>query len=180
MTRLNTAIAISLLLLATGCALEPKPYSPAKVTPLQDPLPGKAIVYLLRAPYDSAEVAVFVGGATVATISPAMYTAISLPPGRHVFTTRTASILGIGGEVAPSFHVDLEENQRRFLNLSGANTKAPALVGALPLPGGGGVPLVLPVQSTAPGSRTWKEVSELDAQGLMSISAPSLPERDAL
>lgn len=178
--RLRTAIALVLVLAAAGCAVEPKPYSPPKETPLQDPPPGKAIVYLLRAPYDSAEITVFVGAAKVATIPPGKYTAIALPPGRHVFITRAASIFGVGGEIAPSFHLNVRENQRRFLNISGSTTKTPALVGALPMPSGGGIPLVMPVQSTAPGSRSWKEVSELDAQGLMSISTPSLPERDAL
>lgn len=180
MTRVYTAIAALLLVAATGCALEPKPYSSPKDTPLQDPPPGKAIVYLLRAPYDSADIGVFVGGIKVATIPSGKYTAIALPPGRHVFTTRAVSIFGVGQEIAPTFSVDVQENQRRFLSISGATTKAPELVGALPMPGGGAVPLIQSVQSTAPGSRTWKEVPELDAQGLMSISTPSLPERDAL
>lgn len=51
------------------------------------------------------------------------------------------------------------------------------LAGFTPLSGGGGVPLFMPQTDTAPGTRSWQEVAELDAQSFMSISRLDLSER---
>lgn len=173
LTRLAPALLLYALL--SGCASQLASYEQPKDTPLQDPPPGKAIVYLLRAPHDSAHIAVFIGERKVASLAPERYTAVALSPGQYVLVTRSASAIAGEHLIAPEFRIHVEENQRRFLGISGATTKRPAFAGMV-----GSVPLLIDVQGTASGTRSWKELAEIDAQGFMSISKPSLPERDAL
>lgn len=168
------------VLAVAGCVVAPKPYEPPIDLPLQDPPAGQAIVYLLRAPYDSSTVVVAVNGKVVAVLPSSTYTAVVVPSGRNILATNVRSPFGIGGEGAPAFQFDIQPNERRFFNLSGVTAKTPAVVGVMPVPGIGVLPLVMPMQGTAAGTKTWKEVAELDAQGLMSISSLVLPGKDAL
>jgi len=172
-------LSLSIAVVLTSCAHEPRPYSPPKDIPLQDAPPGKAVVYLLRAPYDSLSIDISVANQKLAILGPSTYTAVALPPGTHSLVTKATSVFSAGGNVAPNFELTLKANERRFLNISGQTGKSPAVVGILPL-AGGAIPLLLPEQNTANGSRSWKEVSEIDAQGLMSISKTVLPEPGAL
>jgi hypothetical protein len=160
------ALLLALSLFAAACATEPRPYVAPVDKPLQDPLPGQAIVYLLRAPHDSLRVQVSSAEQRLAVLAQSTYTAVSLQPGRHLLRTH-AWLLAAGAEVAPPLELDVQPNTRRFFNLSGATVRFVY-----------GVPL--PQVDTAPGSRSWKEVSELDAQGLMSITRVTLPDQGAL
>jgi hypothetical protein len=163
-----------------ACAVAPKPYDPPVDLPLQDPPAGQAIVYLLRAPYDSSTVVVAVNGKVLAVLPGSTYTAVVVPSGRNILVTTVRSLFGTNEEEAPAFPFDIKPNERRFFNLSGLTAKTPVVVGVLPLPGIGFRPLIVPMQGTASGTKTWKEVAELDAQGLISISSLVLPEKDAL
>ncbi|WP_164963014.1 hypothetical protein [Rubrivivax sp. JA1026] len=148
-----------------SCATEFKPHVPPVDLPLQDAPPGQALVYLLRAPHDSKLVRVVEGDRHLATLDSGTCTVISLPPGHHLL--RTVAGLPVFGEMAPPLAVKLAPGSRRFFALSGASTR---FVLGLPLP----------ELETAPGSRRWTEVTELDAQGLMSIGRLVMPEAGAL
>jgi hypothetical protein len=160
--------------LLAGCAAD-RPDERHDDTPLQDPLPGQAIVYLLRAPHDGARVEVAVNGRRAATLPPGTYTAITLAPGRHAIVTSTTDG---ARQVAPPLQVDIAAGTRRFFNLSGVTSEAVTLQGVLALDRSA-IPLLEPSLTTRAG-RSWKEVTELDAQGLMSIARPVLPEQGAL
>ncbi len=171
---------VVVITLVAGCAVPPKPYEPPVDIRLQDPPQDQAIVYLLRALYDGIEIAVHVGADRVAILPPSTYTAIVLKPGPHVLTTRTSSLFGEGAFLAPPFNLQLKANERRFLNISGITRKEAQFTGVIPMPGGTMMPIVTATQATAAASRTWKEVTELDAQGLMSIAKLVMPEKGAL
>ena len=155
-----------------SCSFTSKPYSytPPIDKVLQDPLPGQAIAYFLRAPHDEIDLEVFAADKKVAVLREGTYSAISLAPGTHVITVRETSIFGTGPEVAPAFQIIAKSGERRFFNISGAIRRTLSIYGGIPIAGTGIVA----------NSRGWKEVSELDAQGLMSISRLVLPERGAL
>lgn len=175
MKRLSAiAVCLSLVFLA-GCSA-PMPYVAPVDIRLQDPPPGKAVVYLVRAPHDPSRVAVFSAAAKLATLPPESYTAIVLTPGKHLLITRNAAVFGAQSELAPPYEVQVGADERRFLNLSGLTASGPVFTGAFI----SGIPLFLPQQGTKSGTLTWKEVTELDAQGLMSIAKPVLPEEGAL
>ena len=178
MLSLRCLAASLTLLAAVGCSA-PRAYSPPVDIPLQDPPPGKAIVYLVRAPYDSSLIAVFSGSAKLVTLPAETYTAVVLAPGSHVLTTRGAGVLSAGSEVAPPYRLQTKADERRFLNISGATSTVPVFTGVLPV-SGAMIPLFMPQPGTSSGSLAWKEVTELDAQGLMSIANPVLPEKGAL
>jgi hypothetical protein len=168
LSRLVAGVALAL----SGCARDLKPYVRPVDVVLQDPLPGQALVYLLRSPYDASEVSVFLGERRMAVLPASSYSVITLAPGRHRLLTRHAGLFG-GDIAASSLEIDAKPDQRRFFSLSGRQGKALAIAGVLP----GGVPLLLNEHSTENGTRSWKECTELDAQGLMSIARLVLPER---
>lgn len=173
------ALPLLLCALVIGCATVPRPYMAPVDKLLQDPLPGQALIYLLRAPYDDQQLCVTLSGTKVAVLPGASYTAVSAQPGTHVLRTQSSGLLSCGSEAAHPFELSLKVDERIFLNVSGVTAKTVGITGIIPLPGGAGIPLLLPQTSTAAGTRTWKKVTELDAQGLMSISHLVMPERNA-
>jgi hypothetical protein len=163
-----------------GCSTPPsKPYVPPADKPLQDPLPGQALIYLLRAPYDPSQLEVSLSDKVIAILPQSTYTAVSLPPGDYVLQTKSSAMFASGVPAAEPFKFVVKPNERRFFNISGATAMSPGVVAVLPVRGGGVVPLVLRHLGTEPAGRSWKEVTELDAQGLMSIARLVLPERNA-
>jgi len=153
-----------------GCSMSSKPYSPPIDQTLQQPPPGQAIVYLLRAPYDEIDIEVYVANKKVAKLREGTYTAISLAPGAHEIATKTISTFGIESEAAPPFQIVLKAGERRFFNISGSMARTLGIYGGVPIAGA----------QVKAKSRNWKEVTELDAQGLMSIARLVLPEHGAL
>lgn len=171
------AVVLSALV---GCTSTPKPVAPPVDLPLQDPPPGRAIVYLLRAPYDDLAIDVSVGTRTLAKLPASTYTAVVLPPGKYTLITRVDTMLWPSRVAAPPFHLELQADERRFVSLSGHTAKQLGLSGMIFVPGAGMVPLLSSDTGTAPGTRAWKEVSEIDAQGLMSIARVVLPPAESL
>jgi hypothetical protein len=158
-----------------GCVVAPRPYSPPIDIPLQEPPPGMAIVYLLRAPYDKTGISVSIGQRKVAELPESSYTAISLPPGSHVLSTQSSALFGGSTEVAPPVELVVQKGERRFLNISGTTQVGTSLAGVV-----GVVPIFIRGQATVAGTHSWKEVTEIDAQGLMSIAKAVLPAQGAL
>lgn len=169
-----------ILLLATavilgGCAT-PKNFDPKDlppVVPLQDAPPGKAIVYLLRAPHDKSTLPVFFDAKKVAVLGPATYTVTVVAPGSYQIAS---SPMG-RSESMPASSLTVKAGERRFLYVS-APTSRSFNTSFMFLPNVGVVPLVVPTYGPA-GAKTWKECSELDAQGFISISRPVQPEPGA-
>lgn len=157
-----------------GCASgDFKPPTFAPDIPLQDAPPGKSVVYLIRAPHDRATLPVYVGTRKVAVLPPSTYTVAVLQPGTH----RIAASANAGPD-APASALTVSAGERRFLYVSAPTARSFELnfIGA----GRAGIiPLALPTQVAA-GAHTWKECSELDAQGLMSIGKLVLPEPGVL
>jgi len=141
--------------------------------PLQDPLPGKAIIYLLRVPNDDVHLEVLLDGAPVANLPPDKYTVISAAAGAYLLSGTTSK------EVLPSTALVLKDGERRFFYVSGANANSLG-VSTTFLPLFGALAGLLARTGTVDGSRSWKECVELDARGFMSVSSLVLPKRDAL
>jgi len=174
------ATAAVLLLLTQGCATPvAKPFVPPVVVdlPLQDPPPGMAVVYLLRSPYDSSSVSVHMQGRNLAVLPPSSYTVVVLQPGQHVLETRVSGPQSDTETVAAPFKITVMAEERRFVNLSGRQSTSSNLSLFF---AGGGLPVPVHAQTTTYDTRSWKEVTELDAQGLMSIAKMVLPEPGAL
>ena len=143
---------------------------------LQDPLPGQALVYLLRTPYDALELKIQVNGKTVAVLPPESYTAVSLAPGQYELSTTSSSVFSSDAPVTTPLSIALQPDQRVFYAIAGTTEKSIGLAGFVPIRGGV-IPLLVQQNSTAKNSRSWKEYSELDARGLITISKLALPER---
>lgn len=156
--------------LVAGCESNKfKPLHFAQDVVLQDPPPGKAIVYLLRAPHDNATVDVYLGQKKLAVLPPSTYTVVSVDPGIY----EIASEPGGGTEAGPISLLTVQAGERRFIY-----TSIPNSIGVtVDLFFGGPVgviPIVIP-RRFAVGARTWSECRELDAQGLISLSKLVLP-----
>lgn len=182
--------AQSVVLFALLCGCASKPLNAPPSTVLQDPLPGLAIVYILRVPHDSAAVEVSLNDVSIARLPAETYTAISLRPGTYKMST-----LDLSGEKSavrgegPVFSVFA--NERRFLYTSVPTTEMErpedagslALIfirhGAIPLPISASSQTHVPA-TIHRGPRAWYECSELDAQGLMSIGHVVMPDRQLL
>jgi hypothetical protein len=162
-----------------GCSAPPmRPLEFAPLVRLQDPLPGRAIVYLIRAPHDGAEIAVRASETLLAVLPRGTYTAISLPPGIYRIsstTLSTSTLLGSAESSAP-LELAVSADQRRFFYLSQPRSTSDSLT---LLPIGGGVLPALSHTSAPSGPRSWKEATEREAQDLMTISKLALPEKNA-
>ena len=179
MSRLIASGVLATVILIQGCAAGSKPYVAPLDVNLQDPLPGTAVIYVIRAPYDTSELSIYEGNRKLATLPSSTYTAITLQPGKHVLITHSPSIFFSELELAPKYELALQAEERKFLYISGENSTSPTLTALLPI-SGTIMPLILPTKDTSAGTRSWKEINELDAQGLMSIAKPVLPEKGAL
>jgi len=172
------ALLFSLCAALVGCASrEFKPLEFAPPVRLQDPLPGLAIVYLLRAPHDSVSVDVALNSTPVARLPAETYTAVSLQPGTYTITTAESSEVKASGPGADPV-LTVSAGERRFLYTS-VPTRSTESLGVAFAGKGGAIPLLLPVTIRV-GQRTWHECNEIDAQGLMSIGKLVAPGRQLL
>ena len=171
MKRRHFATALSSLL---GACASPE-FKPLVFPPdvvLQDPPPGTAVVYLLRAPHDRETVTVYFGQQAMATLPPSTYAVVVVAPGAHEIRSSKPDP---AGEPAPAV-LTLGAGERRFLYTS-VPTRAGTTVAFIPGGPIGVIPLLVPGTVRA-GARTWNECSALDAQGLMSTARPVVPARE--
>jgi hypothetical protein len=174
MQRRTITIFLSSLVL-TGCAsteFEPLTFAPDVM--LQDPLPGMAIVYLIRAPHDNAAISVYFNSSKMALLPPNSYTVVSIQPG--TYQVASAAPGTSASTTGSSSVLTVKAGERRFLYTS-VHTRSSASFIFIPS-ASGVIPLVLPT-ITGSGARTWNECNELDAQGLMSSAKPVPPEPGA-
>ena len=165
-------------LLVTGCAVsinQRPPIEPLAASALQDPLAGQAVVYLIRAPHDRAEVSFRLGDAKKVVLPPATYAVVHLPPSIYRITSTAISDREGAEPQAAEAVLNLVAGQRRFFYTSRASITSSSLE-LIPIGGGGFVPL-FGRQSQVAGQRFWRECSELDALGMLSIAVPVAIER---
>jgi hypothetical protein len=157
-----------------GCAVGQAPYAPPAEVPLQDAPPGQALLYLIRIPDDRITVEVKINGARAAVMPPSTYTAVVLDPGTHTISTEHTAAPEGAREVAPRLTVHAKAGERGFAYLTGS-TDSGGGIGVLWI--GRSPVLTVPAsRRQIVGSREWKQASEFDAQGLMSIAKAVLPQ----
>ncbi len=155
---------ICLSVVISSCAVDyPRPESII----LQQPKPGESLVYFLRAPHDSGSLAIEVNGKRVAKLPPGTYVVLSLNPGNYRFVTTSGGLFS-NEEIARPLDISLEENERKFFHVSGVGEKRLTLTGLMRIKGGGVVPLL--GNESVISNREWKECTELDARGFITIS----------
>lgn len=169
-------IVFSAVCMLAGCAT-PKEYVQPTPTPLQDPLPGQALVYLLRSPYDDATVQLELNGVKVAELPALRYTAIQMPPGTHALTSQaTGRWNGVGLEELSPFSLTVQADTRYFVYLPAPERKLHKSVMIVPGPA-----LVHIEKMLDRGAdRQWELTTERDAQWFMFYAKPMLPEKGAL
>jgi len=171
MLRRSLLVASTTFLVACASG-EFKPLSFPPNVVLQDAPAGMAIVYLIRAPYDAATLPVYFNGQKLAVLPSMSYTAVVVQPGAYAI----ASGPNGGTPEAPASTLTVNAGERRYLYVSAPTDRSSTFMA---IPGKAGIiPLLLPSYAAA-GARTWKECSELDAQGLMSLGRLVLPEPGA-
>jgi hypothetical protein len=168
-----TRATLILAALLTACTTYDRPLVMPAPIPLQDPLPGGAVVYLFTGPYDGGDYIISSGNHVLAKLSPGSYTVLFLNAGVHVISTKSYGLFSAGEEAAPPLRIDAQKGQRLFFNISGLQSSSLNLLAGAKgtLIYGGTYPV------TVNGTRTWKPCSELDAQGLMSILKLEMPEK---
>ncbi|MBL0251412.1 MAG: hypothetical protein KBA62_01775 [Polaromonas sp.] len=172
-------VLISLVL--AGC-VTPRDFKPEDLPHLQklvDPPAGKAVVYLLRAPHDNVRMDVYFGEKKVAHLPRSTYSILVVDPRSYLLASSPSG----QSDYAPASLLTVQTGERRFLYVSARTGKVSdpidqtiRQVGSL----GGVIPLPPPIAYGASGARIWKECTELDAQGFMSISQqvpPLEPDR---
>jgi hypothetical protein len=165
-------LLLSLSMLVTACADNKPPsyFKPPPPLALQDPLPGQALLYLLRAPHDQDSFSIKIQDKKPFVLGPSSYTVLSFPPGEYTMTGAVDSIFGGSKPAFVPAQFRLIEGQRLFLYVSGVNDSSFFLNSLVPF-GRGGVLVDGGIRtSTVASTRSWKECSELDAQGFMSTS----------
>ena len=169
---------LSPLMLVSACADNKPPsyYKPPPPLALRDPLPGQAILYLLRAPHDQDVFSIQIQDKQPFVLAPESYTVLSFSPGEYTMTGTVGSMFGGPKPAFTPAQFRLVEGQRAFLYVSGVNDTSFFLNSIVPL-GRGGLLVDGGIRpSTVAGSRSWKECSELDAQGFMSASTLKIVE----
>lgn len=164
---MNRRLVFATIALAlSGCSSTRfEPLTPPADVRLQDPLPGQAIAYLMRAPHDPGEVTVYLGDRQVAVLPAETYTAVSVAPGRYVLK---GVVAGPAQASDSGLTVTFQAGERRFFYTA---VPSDSHVGLTLLPG---AVTFLP-KSSPVGPRAWQECREVDAQGLMSIGRLVLP-----
>jgi hypothetical protein len=177
MTPLHTRLLLAALVLMGGCAAKQEFVPPTKAN-LQDPVPGTALIYLLRSPYDDEDLSVFVDSVKAAFLPAGRYTALSLAPGHHTVVTVFSNARH--REQIPPFDFEANRDQRYFLNLPAPERKTEkGLIAVLPVPGA-----VVPVmgqrviETGAP--RSWVQLREDESHWFIFYAKPIAPEPNAL
>ena len=172
------SVLVALSACVAGCAINPPAsyYQPPPLIPIQDPLPGHGIVYLLRAPHDPETLAIQLNTQQPFRLEPSTYTVLVLKPGDYAMRGTEGGLFGRTKEAFAPVSFRIHDGQRAFLYVSGITDTSVFINSIVPLSKGaffvdGGLR-----PSTAFGTRSWKECSELDAQGFMSASKLKLIE----
>jgi hypothetical protein len=176
MLRRSTLAILAVFVTACADNKPPSYYKPGPLVPLQDPLPGLAMVYLFRAPHDLDAFHMEIDQKPPFVLKPGSYTVLSFAPGEFGMRGYAVSRFGTKSPAFQPTLLRLREGQRIFLYVSGENDSSFLLKSIVPI-GRGGVLVDGGIRtSTVAGTRSWKECNEIDAQGFISISKLQLIE----
>ena len=155
--------SIWLLLIALGgCAVDRGPVQFRDPIPLITPETGKAVLYLLRVPREPFELVVHLDGQRTAALPKESFTAIALKPGTH-------DLLAVHPNPAvqsTTAKIAVSAGERRFF-YSAIPTRGSVGMAVIPIG-----PMIVPIvtsSQTAVGARRWTEMTEFDAQGMLSV-----------
>jgi hypothetical protein len=173
-TKMIRRTLAGILLIASACTWANPPATPSAPQPtevqLQDPMPGQALLYLVRISGDTETVTVLVDGAKVATLPQNSYTAISVAPGTRRLTASTP-----GGQERVT-ELMAQADERRFFYLlapfsrpTGDFSLMFGLLGAI-------VQETINRPVAASGNRIWTETQEPEAKGMMAGTTLALPD----
>jgi hypothetical protein len=157
-------------MILVGCAsglstpLPPSRFPSPEQVQLQEPLSGQAVVYLIRAPHDSASLRLSLNGKVVALLPPDTHTALPLLPGSHILSTASDTFLKSESVAAPPLAVNVSAGDRRFFYIAGTHSA--------PMQG-----LFRAGMDTDRGSRSWREATEAEARALIATTSLALPQR---
>jgi hypothetical protein len=173
----NAALALTLSIVL-GCASEhpPEYFKPPPPVALHDPPPGMSVVYLIRTPHDSQTVEVQVQGIKPFALPPEAHTVLLLKPGTYVIQGTGTGLFSAGKRSFAPVQLQTVADQRIFLYLSGITGRSVQVSGFVPLMGGGVMPLLTNLMDTDAQTRSWKNSSEQDAQGFLSITRYIRPD----
>ena len=175
-SRFVQILAFTLCACLAGCAAHV--YESPESVRLQDPLPGEALLYLIRAPHDPLAISVRSAGKNLANLPADTYTAISLAPGTYQLKTVALSLGSSGEAAALDVTLKLEPDARYFLVISGRSERPGQAIQVLDALSKGPFAWYIPTStSVVPGSREWKPYSEHDARPLLTLAKLVLPER---
>lgn len=160
-----TTLVIAAIFGVLGCASH-EYQEPTSIT-LDNPLPGQALIYFIRSPYDALPVSIFVSGREVAVLPPESHTAVSIEPGQYTVKTYVSPPSSRPEVAASEFSVDLRLDERHFLVLSGSSDRPNTVVQLLGAFAGMG--MVVPT-AVIPDSRAWKLYTESDARPMLTIT----------
>jgi hypothetical protein len=164
------AVCVAFSFAVASCAARKEFADPRSIV-VQDPMPGQALLYLIRAPHDSSTFSLRVGGVLAAVLPPEAYAALSLPPGQHIIQTYAGAVPRGGESTVPELKVAVEPNSRYFLVLSGRSERPGAAVQALAAVAGGPFTWFIPMSTgVVAGSHTWKPYTEEEARPMLSIA----------
>jgi hypothetical protein len=151
-TRRSVA-ALCFAALLDGCATK-SPYP--RFAQLQDPLPGQALLYLLRAPHDDAPLQVHLNTRPIVTLPGDSYTVVSLSPGTYLLTCTGRGMNGNDQLVAEPIEMQLNLDERRVLLMLGVvERKSERNL------------FLLGQTKVARGTRAWQTVGDSDASSLI-------------
>lgn len=141
-------------------------YASPQSVQLRSPEPGKALVYFLRTPRESDELAITANGKSLVKLGPNSFAALSFEPGHHrVLTTRTR-IPGLFARAVAlqPLEINVASGETRFFHVSGATEDVTrfSIIGTAS---------VAEREVRAIEQSFWRECSEIDARGLITISS---------
>jgi len=155
-------------LLLLACAT--KEYTPPPRAALQDPLPGLALLYVMRSPYDDAPLNLMLNEKPATKLPPSTYTVLSLSPGRYVLGTSGVVDKATGQPSIPAFAFEVQAGQRLFLHLPAPERRYVPGFSLVPFAKG----LVLPVQQTRAeltgAQQVWTVTEEQDVHWFLHYS----------
>ena len=163
----STILLVTILLVA--CAT-PKEYRPPPKALLQEPLPGQALLYMLRSPYDGQDLQILINGKRVTALPSSTYTVMSLAPGQYALESVGSKQLIGGLPDIPQIQLSLKPAQRVFIHLPAPEYKYAQGTSVMSLPG----ELVIPQSTRRPAAtgatRAWTITEEQDVHWFIHYS----------
>jgi hypothetical protein len=165
--------------LLVACAASNEYVQPTK-TVLQEPLPGMALAYLMRSPYDNVDIDVFIDDKKVVRLDSGRYSLVTLSPGKHTISSVYVGAFVKEKWAGSPFGFEVKADNRYFLNFPAPEKPSGNSTTYAYLGKGKVLPLSLPDAPDMATPRAWVLSTERDAHWFMFYSKLVLPEAGAL